>query len=193
MPMRNFGMALQRTVLSAVVSLIFVQQVLADPVDERVAALQEKLRCPIFELLLAVHRTPLKTKERYVVIAIKTPDGEGAYTQCIFFNKDQRMHCEAASPFYNQELKSFFTKERIALLKNLGYTTRPSKNNYHLEPKIAGLDSIYAVAGLYVETLGRVFDMQPSDNIIYHAPLVPKMPPPSAESAPYCHPMVSLR
>jgi hypothetical protein len=76
------------------------------------------------------------------------------------------IYCEASSPFYHDDLTPFFTHERLKILAQLGYTTKPTENNFHLERSSASIDEIYDVAGLYVETLARVFDMQLDETLV---------------------------
>jgi len=161
----------------------------ADATEDRIAALQAKFRCPIFEYLVALHDTSPKLKDRYLVAEINTK--ERYFTQCIFYNKDRKMHCEAESPYYDRSVSSYFTPERLAILKSLGYTTKPSKNNFHLERKVTGVESLYEIAGLYVDTLARVFDMQIYETLNYIAPRVPLKPSGSPETQRFCQPKLS--
>ena len=171
----------------------FASSSVAADSGDRIAALQDKFRCPIFEYLMAIHKTPIKSKDRYLTAAITDPVDEKYYAQCIFYNKDRKMHCEASSPFYHEQLKTFFTRDRLGELRQLGYTTKPSKNNFHLERASANIDQLYDIAGLYVDTLARVFDMQLDETLTYHAPLVPTKPSGDPADTKYCRPMVSLR
>jgi len=101
------------------------------------------------------------------------------------------MHCEAESEFYHPELAPYFTPERRSVLKALGYSTRPSKNNYHLERRVTGIESLCEIAGLYVGTLARVFDMQLDETLRYDAPRVPLPPTGGPETQRFCQPKVS--
>lgn len=161
----------------------------ADADDDRIAALQAKYRCPIFEYLVAIHHAPLDKKHRFLTVEIANPNAH--FTQCIFYNRDRKMHCEAESPFYQPELASYFTPARLALLKSLGYSTKASKDNFHLERSVPGIAALFEVAGLYVDTLARVFDLQIDDKLTYRSPLVPNAPQPSEETARYCAPSIS--
>jgi hypothetical protein len=101
------------------------------------------------------------------------------------------MHCEAESEFYHSELAAYFTPERRAILESLGYSTKPTKNNYKLERKVTGIESLYEIAGLYVETLGRVFDMQLDETLNYTAPRVPLTPTENPQTQRFCQPKLS--
>ena len=181
--------SLKRSVATVLLVAFGAATANADTTDDRIAALQAKFRCPIFEYLVALHNTSTKLNDRYLIAEINTR--ERHYAQCIFYGKDKKMHCEAESPFYHSELVAYFTPERLAVLKSLGYTTKPSKNNYHLERKVTGLESLYEIAGLYVDTLARVFDLQLDETLNYTAPRVPLRPAGSPETQRFCQPKLS--
>ena len=183
----------KKLVATMVACLLFVSAARADATDDRLKRLHELYQCPIFAYLIAIHHAPLSAKDRYLTAAIADPVDEKYYAQCIFHNRDRVMHCEASSPFYHEQLKRFFTSDRLTLLKSLGYTTKPSKNNFHLERKVPNIDALSDIAGLYVETLGRVFDMQLDETLSYHAPLVKATPEGVGEGTKHCAPMISLR
>ena len=172
---------------------IFASAAYADSSDDRLKKLHDLYQCPIFSYLVAIHRAPSSLKDRYLTLEIAGLHDRKFYAQCIFYNKDRKMHCEAASPFYDTELQDFFTRERLVVLRSLGYTTKPSKNNYHLERGVKNADSLYDIAGLLVETLGRVLDMQLDERLIYHAPLVKQTPAGGIEGSKLCAPLISLR
>ena len=180
---------LRRSVAAVLLVAFGAASASADATEDRIAALQVQFRCPIFEYLVALHDTSTKLKDRYLVVEIQTK--ERHFAQCIFYSKDRKMHCEAESPFYDAELATYFTPERLAVLKSLGYTRKPSKNNYHLERKVTGIGSLYEIAGLYVETLGRVFDMQIDEALNYRAPRVPLAPTGTPETERFCQPKLS--
>lgn len=181
--------ALRRCVGALALLAVGAASAAADTTDDRIAALQAKFRCPIFEYLVALHDTSTELKDRYLIVEINTQDRY--YAQCIFYSKDRKMHCEAESEFYHPELAPYFTPKRRAALKSLGYSTKPTKNNYKLERKVTGTASLYEIAGLYVETLGRVFDMQPDETLNYNAPRVSLPPTGTAETRRFCQPKTS--
>jgi hypothetical protein len=164
---------------------------IADDTDDRVASLQEKWRCPIFSYLAAIHRARSKTEQnRYLILEMTYPGDGRYYTQCAFFDGDKHIHCEAASPYYDERLKDYFSDDRIKALSSLGYSTEISPKNFYVERPVPDMKSLYDVAGLLVETLGRVFDMTADDKLIYHAPLV-KRTPKRFESLGLCSPLIS--
>src|SRR5690242_2709140 len=89
---------LRRCVATALLVAFGAASVNADATDDRIAALQAKFRCPIFEYLVTIHSTSTKLKDRYLVVEIRTKKRH--YAQCVFYSKAQKMHCEAESPFY---------------------------------------------------------------------------------------------
>lgn len=180
-------------ILASVLSIaIFTSSTLADSDEERMRQLYDLYQCPIFSYLTAIHRTRFKSEQdRFLILEISDPRG-GRYGQCAFFDKDRQIHCEAASPYYEKRLKGYFTADRLKLLGTLGYTTEASSKNYYIERPAAGGKALYEIAGLLVETLGRVFDMQLDELLVYHAPLL-KRPPKQNSLRGFCAPVVSMR
>jgi hypothetical protein len=187
--MKTTTRPLKRSAAALLLLAFSVATARADATEDRIAGLQAKFRCPIFEYLVALHDTSPKLKDRYLIVEIVTE--ERYYTQCIFFSKDRKMHCEAESEFYHPRLGSYFTPERRAVLKSLGYSTRATKNNYKLERKVTGIESLYDIAALYVDTLARVFDMQLDETLKYEAPRVPIPPAGGPETKRFCQPKLS--
>ncbi|HEY3917712.1 MAG TPA: hypothetical protein VGL83_07955 [Stellaceae bacterium] len=166
----------------------------ADANDDRIAALQAKYRCPIFNYLNAIHAVPTyaRTDNRYLIITIEHRGDERYYAQCAFDNLDTRMICELDSPFFNPVIKKYFRGDRLKLVKSLGYRLH-RKNNYYQWRKSLTPEDRYAIAGLLVDTVGRVFDMQADETLMYEAPLVTGTPQPTEYAAKYCAPQISLR
>jgi hypothetical protein len=165
----------------------------ADSNDDRLKKLHELYQCPIFSYLQAIKRaTPKTEQDSFLIVEMSYPNDGRFYAQCAFFDDWTQLHCEAASPHYDKRLKAYFTPQRRQVLDMLGYTTRSSKNNFYVELPASDDQSLYGVAGLIVETVGRVFDMQLDERLIYHAPLVTQMPR-GSDGDKFCAPMVSVR
>jgi hypothetical protein len=163
----------------------------ADSTEDRIAMLQAKFRCPIFEYLSAIHRTAHKDKEqnRFVIAEIKPGDAI-YFVQCAFFDMDHKLHCEAASDYYDKRLKGYFTPERLKALGALGYSTEANSMNYYFERPTPNTQALYDIAGILVATLGRVFDMQLDETLAYHAPLIKRLRATKTDSK-FCTPQIS--
>src|SRR5215469_9773177 len=146
---------------TALVILISVTSAHADSNDERLGRLRALYQCPIFTYLAAIHRNHTAPEQnQFLIIELSYPRDHRFYTQCAFFDDSRQIHCEAGSPFYDDRLKDYFTAERLATLAALGYTTETSSKNFYWERPVADLKSLYDIAGILIETMGRVFDMQ---------------------------------
>jgi hypothetical protein len=166
----------------------------ADTTDDRIAALQAKFRCPIFDYLQAIHKypTPQRTDNRFLIIAIEHRGDERYYAQCAFDSVDTRMLCELDSAFFNPAMKKYFRGNKLKLVKSLGYKLH-RKNNYYQWRDARTPEALYEIAGLLVDTVGRVFDMQVNETLMYQAPLVAATPKPTEDSHKYCGQQISLR
>lgn len=105
---------------------------------------------------------------------------------------DTRLLCELDSPFFNPAMKKYFRGNKLKLVKSLGYKLH-RKNNYYQWRDARTPEALYDVAGLLVDTVGRVFDMQVDETLMYKAPLVSGTPKPTEDSRKYCGQQISLR
>jgi hypothetical protein len=186
--------SLRRSVAAVLLVALSAANARADATEDRIAALQTKFRCPIFNYLNAIHAVPTyaRTDNRYLIIAIAQRGDERYYAQCAFDNLDTRMICELDSPFFNPTMKKYFRGNKLKLVKALGYRLH-RKNNYYQWRKSLAPEDRYEIAGLLVETVGRVFDMGADETLMYKAPLVIGTPKSTEYAAKYCEPQVSLR
>ena len=163
----------------------------ADPsLQQQLDTLQEKYRCPITEYLLAIHRRPLSQKHRFLVLSPLIAEG---YVQCLFFDKDRQIDCEAASGFYDPDMANVKTPAKLAALAALGFSTDASAGNFVQQRPVPAADALYGVAGMLVETLVRVYDLQTGDVLRFEAPLVPRPPLPGFGGDPHCPALIGQR
>jgi hypothetical protein len=129
--MGTINKALRRSVATLLLVAFGAASASADATSDRIAALQAKFRCPIFEYLTAIHRATHKDKEqnRFLIAEI-TPGNHQYFVQCALFDMDQKLRCEAASDFYDESLKGYFTADRLKALGALGYSTEAGKMNF---------------------------------------------------------------
>jgi len=185
---------LRRSVATVLLVGIGAASVKADATDDRIAALQAKFRCPIFDYLQAIHKypTPQRTDNRFLIIVIEHRGDERYYAQCAFDSMDARILCEVDSPFFNPVMKKYFRGKKLEIVKSLGYKLQ-RKNNYYQWRDARTPEALYDVAGLLVDTVGRVFDMRIDEALMYKAPLVTGTPKPTEDSHKYCGQQISLR
>jgi len=185
---------LRRSVATVLLLAVGASSARADAIDDRVAALQAKFRCPIFKYLEAIHNypTPKRTDNRFLIIMIAHRVDERYYAQCAYDSMDARMLCELDSPFFNPSVKKYFRGDKLKLVKSLGYRLH-QKNNYYQWRDAQTAERRFEIAGLLVETVARVFDMGANEELMYKAPL---LLPGSQRIAPLretCEPQISLR
>lgn len=158
--------------------------------QHRLDALQEKYRCPITEYLLAIRRRPLARKRRFLVLSPLIAEG---YVQCLFFDKDRQIDCEAASGYYDPDMADVKTPAKLAALAALGFATDASAGNFVQQRPVSSDGALYDVAGMLVETLARVYDLDPDDLLRFDAPLVPRPPLPGFGGDPHCPALIGRR
>ncbi len=162
---------------SMLTGLLFGPRAFADKTDDRITALQERYRCPIFAYLAAIHQTPtpLRLDNRFLIVTIDHRIDQRFYAQCAFDDLDRKMLCEVSSPFFNPDLQPYFTGTRLEQVQALGYLPR-AQDNYFQWRDATTSNALYDIAGLLVKTVGYIFDMQPEEGLIFEAPLVTTKP-----------------
>jgi hypothetical protein len=185
--------SLRRSVATILLAAFSATIARAGAADDRIAALQAKFRCPIFKYLEAIHDypTPERTDNRFLIIMIAHRVDERYYAQCAYDSGDARMICEIDSPFFNPSMKKYFRGDKLKLVKALGYRLH-RKSNYYQYHDAKTPEARYEIAGLLIETIGRVFDMRADEELLYKAPL---LFPGSQRIAPLretCEPRISL-
>lgn len=180
-------MRITTLVLAAILGLPALAAGADPPLQQRLDGLQEKYRCPITEYLLAIHRRPLAQKHRFLVLSPLLAEG---YVQCLFFDKDRQIDCEAASGFYDPEMVNVKTPAKLAALAALGFSIDASAGNFVQQRPVRSDGALYDVAGMLVETLVRVYDFAAGDVLRFKAPLVPRPPLPGFGGDPHCSALI---
>jgi len=192
--MSTFGKSLKRSVAAVLLLAIGAVSARADATEDRIAALRKKFRCPIFDYLQAIHKypTPQRLDNRFLIITIEHRGDERYYAQCAFDSMDTRMICELDSPFFNPVMKKYFRGNKLKIVKALGFKLH-RKNNYYQWRDAHTPEALDDIAGLLIDTVDRVFDMQANETLMYKAPLVTGTPKPTDDSRTYCGQQISLR
>jgi len=168
-----------------------LQQQAAPPLADRLETLEAKYRCRITAYLSAIHRKPMTPRGRYLILATRVQPE--FYLQCMFFDADRQMHCEGTSGFYHGAIAGFATSAKLATLTALGFSTDAAAGNFVHERAIPDHEALYDVAGMLIEALVRVYDMQIEDVLDFKAPLVPRPPPLGIEGSRNCPALIGLR
>jgi hypothetical protein len=136
---------------------------------KRTEALLGAYLCPIADYLAEITRKPMTPHERFLIVWAK--DREEYYVQCLFFDDDRQILCEAASGYYYDEIKGYVTAAKGEILAELGFSTDVSAGNFRRELRVDELGT-RAIAKLMIELLARVYDLRTSDSLEYTAPLL---------------------
>lgn len=167
----GFRRGLRLTALS--LCLIWTSGAVAE--DAALAELRAKHFCRVVAYLRAIHAHPPSRHNRYLVLE---PVGRVAYVQCLYYQLDRRILCEAASGYYEVPRRELVAPERYPILRDLGYATPAVGGNYKQRRSIKGDQSLAEVAEIMIRTLHDIFDVVPSDTVEYKAPFVPDPPEP---------------
>ena len=138
----------------------------SQPIDRRVEAVLAKWQCPIAGYIEKIHRSPAEKHRFLVLVTAERPE---LYVQCMLYDKDARIRCEAASGYYFEKIKGFASERRLAALTRLGFSTDATHGNFSLDKPFTGAD---ASAKLFLETMARVFDLKVRDRLRYSAPML---------------------
>lgn len=128
----------------------------ANPLDDRAddrGIFFERFRCPIVERLERIKSTGdlAKPNDRFLTVGPKSrPDH---YVQCIFFDNDTRLLCEAASGYYERPNRSQLLDEALAALQALGFGMDDSHGNFMTRLDAEQADGLTKAAELMLSAL----------------------------------------
>jgi hypothetical protein len=173
-PPSNRGKAMRTVCALLAFLLMWPTPLSADEPNAQLDALRELHFCEILTYLKTIRSHPPTPRNRYLTIDI---DGRQGYVQCLFYDRDRRIFCEAASGFYEDPRVQFVAPAQLPALKALGFSTRATKGNYQQRRAVKGEQTLADVADLLIRTLQAIYGAVPEDRFVYKAPLVPEMPP----------------
>ena len=136
-------------------------------------------RCAIVERFEIIHArgNPANSKDRFLAVTLRGQPQ--AYVQCLFFERDTKMSCEAASGFYAQkpeEPRRFrLAPEEVAALGRLGFSTDDSAGNFKREIEIGSPPNLGAVADLMLSALHDGYGARVKSRLKWSAPLAPRI------------------
>ena len=139
----------------------------------RINTLQTQYRCWIASILTHIGRQKKSDPDdRFAIFYPATrPD---AYVQCLFRPDGKEIYCEAESGYYAPRYTP--SPDKVAIAASLGFSTDATKGNFKLYRPITDPEALDRIAGLIVETLGRVYDLRLDETLNLNAPLVKAMP-----------------
>lgn len=142
----------------------------ADTADRGRKAFIETNRCAIVERLDSIHRRgPRSTSADRFLVAV--PDGApDRYVQCIFFDDDTRMVCEASSGRYGGTV-DLLDAPGIAALEALGFTLDDPNGNFAREIALGTPANFNRVAELMLGALHDGYGVRSGDPLLFDAPM----------------------
>jgi hypothetical protein len=136
-------------------------------------------RCDVVHRLEQIYATgdPASTRDRY--IAITVPEHPHGYVQCMFYDHQTKLLCEASSGFYfmkSGEPRFHQPPQTIATLAQLGFSTDDSAGNFRTDFDLTALPDFNAMADFILRTLFDGYGARPETNLKFNVPFAPRMP-----------------
>ena len=136
---------------------------------------QDLHRCAILERLDQIHASKGQRdgKDRHLIVS--KFGSLDRFVQCIFFDDDKRMLCEAASGFYltrpGQPRRRLVSARALDEIAKLGFSTDDSQGNYSREVETPGPADFVAVANLMLSALFLGYGARAGQLLKFDAPL----------------------
>ncbi len=141
----------------------------AEPAADDVHKFVAMYKCEVVNLLERIHAQPIIDERiRYLILSA---DRDADYVQCALDDHDTKIHCEAASGFYDKGSKRTFSPEVLAVIAKQGFATDAKQGNFQFDLPIKGPETYDVVANRLLNTLylGYKTDV---DHIKVQAPLL---------------------
>jgi hypothetical protein len=146
--------------------------------DMELSAFVSEMRCPISQRLALIHAAaprpgPDDSKDRFLAISLQRRPSH--YVQCIFFDGDRQMYCEAASGVFakgsSQEVFFPLPAASLQALRDLRFSGDGSHANFQIEFPIDAATGLVAVADRMSRALYLGFGARADDAFRFDAPL----------------------
>ncbi|HWU26734.1 MAG TPA: hypothetical protein VN154_10065 [Rhizomicrobium sp.] len=163
---------MKRTLTSAgmAIGLLLSSHCDADDEEERFV---DSYRCAILHQLDEIHfRRSRYEENRFVVIEpLESPLGYAQnFVQCASDNTDQ-MLCEAASGYY-MEPRTHLSRESVASLARLGFSTDDSHGNFQRQLRVPDESSRAAIGEMLLRALYEAYGIRIGHHLRVTAPLL---------------------
>ena len=137
------------------------------------AAFIEAHRRAVVTQLNSIHlRGPRSTsRDRFLAVSVVRADQR--YVQCIFFDGDTKMYCEASSGAYAQAPDAtdhLLSASSKAALHRLGFVQTSPKQNYEREISLGTPPDFDAVADLMIGALHDAYEARETTPLNFRAP-----------------------
>ncbi|GJE17374.1 TY-Chap domain-containing protein [Methylobacterium marchantiae] len=145
----------------------------------------DRHRCAILTRLERIHqRGPVTTsRDRFIIVALQ--HSPQSYVQCIFFDNDTKMRCEASSGAFRYRpedpVELGLSPDSLTTLLGLGFTRARPAENYSREVAIGTPPDLASVAELILTTLHDVYRADTTHRLSVMAPKADPMTDTCAE------------
>lgn len=154
-----------------VACLSFAGIATADPARD---AFVSRHRCRVVAQLTEIHRRgPVETSHnRFIVLSLR--DFPERYTQCIFFERDTAMSCEASSGAYladAQDAARYVPRpDVIETLHRLGFRQKNRSENFSREVELGAGTDVTVAADLMLAVLFEAYGVRAGTPLVIEAP-----------------------
>jgi hypothetical protein len=135
--------------------------------EDQERAFVDRSKCVVLAALDAISDTPMKTSQDQNRFLILDPlDHRQGYLQCVLYDWDKMIRCEAASGFYEhrpgEPRLHYVAGAQLAALARLGFSTDDSRGNYVREFAVKGPSDFSAIAEF---ALSAMFEAYPGPRL----------------------------
>jgi hypothetical protein len=164
--------------LAAALVLLLVPATAAGQDADSLRELLKAYRCQVVDRLERIYDTgdPASTRDRF--IAVTMPEHRHGYVQCIFYDRQSKVLCEASSGFYlgkpGMPRTLRLAPDAIAALARLGFSTDDSKGNFRVDFDVSNPPDFSALADFILKSLHDGYGARATTNLKFNAPFAPR-------------------
>ena len=141
-------------------------------------ALLMEYRCPVVDRIDRIYAYPKPTDYLDRFLAVTLVGHPHGYVQCMFIRNRTGILCEASSGYYFDKEGSprtfFLSREAIAALGRLGFSTDDSKGNFRYEGALKADPDLNPIADLILTALHDGYGARVGDTLTFNAPFAPR-------------------
>jgi hypothetical protein len=174
-------LTLSRWITFCVMFAFPATSVAASDAEQRLNGFLQLHKCPVYERLLYTHQNGNKEfpNNRYVIFASR--ERTYAFVQCILFENDEKVLCEAASGFFSGgpgKPRTFRLSPRsLAAVQRFGFLGTGESGNHRQEFNLKDRGGLDGVADLIVRSLYIVYAPRKNEQMEYKAPISDALDP----------------
>lgn len=131
-------------------------------------------RCEVVNRLERIYVTGDTAKSRNRFLAVSLAKHPESYVQCIFFDNQTQVNCEASSGYYRTKAGAprlfWLPRASIAALARIGFSTDDSAGNFVREFSIGARPDLNALADFMLEALHDAYGARAESGLKFSAP-----------------------